>query len=67
MNFTHNEKDAGKNFTGITVVVLLHLLVAYGIVTGLGKRLISKMAEPVETKIIEEVKPPPPKEKKRQQ
>src|SRR5471030_1848157 len=62
MNFTHNEKNAGKNFTGITIVVLLHILVAYGIVTGLGKRLISKMAEPVETKIIEEVKPPPPKE-----
>jgi len=62
MNFTHNEKSAGKNFTGITIVVLLHLLVAYGIVTGLGKRLVAKMVAPVETKIIEEVKPPPPKE-----
>ena len=62
MNFTHNEKSTGKNFTGITIVVLLHLLVAYGIVTGLGKRLVSKMIAPVETKIIEEVKPPPPKE-----
>ncbi|MGV7208997.1 energy transducer TonB [Oxalobacteraceae bacterium A2-2] len=62
MNFTHNEKNAGKNFTGITIVVLLHLLVAYGIVTGLGKRLVAKMVAPVETKIIEEVKPPPPKE-----
>lgn len=63
MNFTtDNEKSAGKNVTGITIVVLLHLLVAYGIVTGLGKRLVSKMIAPVETKIIEEVKPPPPKE-----
>jgi protein TonB len=62
MNFTHNEKSTGKNFTGITIVVLLHLLVAYGIVTGLGKRLVAKMVAPVETKIIEEVKPPPPKE-----
>ncbi|MFA9218232.1 MAG: energy transducer TonB [Sphingomonadaceae bacterium] len=62
MNFTHNEKSTGKNFTGITIVVLLHILVAYGIVTGLGKRLVSKMIAPVETKIIEEVKPPPPKE-----
>ena len=61
MNFSH-EKSTGKNFTGITIVVLLHLLVAYGIVTGLGKRLVSKMIAPVETKIIEEVKPPPPKE-----
>lgn len=62
MNFTHNEKSTGKNFTGITIVVLLHVLVAYGIVTGLGKRLVAKMVAPVETKIIEEVKPPPPKE-----
>ncbi|MES2741915.1 MAG: TonB family protein [Pseudomonadota bacterium] len=59
MNFS-NEKSTGKNFTGITIVVLLHVLVAYGIVTGLGKRLVTKMVEPVETKIIEEVKKAPP-------
>jgi protein TonB len=62
MNFTHNEKDTGKNYTGITIVILLHILIGYGIVTGLGKRLVAKMIEPVETKIIEEVAPPPPKE-----
>jgi len=61
MNFSH-DKQPGKNFTGITIVILLHALVAYGIITGLGKRMVSKMAEAVETKIIEEVKPPPPKE-----
>ena len=61
MNFSNN-KNPGKNFTGITIVVLLHVLVAYGIVTGLGKRLVSKMIEPVETKIIEEAKLPPPKD-----
>ena len=59
MNFSH-EKDPGKNFTGIAVVVLLHALVAWGIVSGLGTRMVTKMAEAVETKIIEEVKPPPP-------
>ena len=61
MNFS-NDRNTGKNFTGITIVVLLHVLVAYGIVTGLGKRMVAKMTEPVETKIIEEVKPPPPKD-----
>jgi protein TonB len=61
MNFTH-DKRPGKNVTGITIVILLHVLVAYGIVTGLGKRMVTKMAEAVETKIIEEQKPPPPKE-----
>jgi len=61
MNFSH-EKNPGKNLTGIAVVIVLHLVVAYGIVTGLGKRMVSKMAEAVETKIIEDVKPPPPPE-----
>ena len=61
MNFSH-EKNPGKNFTGIAVVILVHALVAWGIVSGLGTRMVTKMAEAVETKIIEEVKPPPPKE-----
>jgi len=61
MNFSH-EKNPGKNFTGITIVVVIHALVAWGIVSGLGTRMVTKMAEAVETKIIEEVKPPPPKE-----
>jgi type IV secretory pathway VirB10-like protein len=61
MNFSH-EKNPGKNVTGIAIVIVLHLIVAYGIVTGLGKRMVTKMAEAVETKIIEDVKPPPPPE-----
>ncbi|WP_198120687.1 energy transducer TonB [Massilia rhizosphaerae] len=61
MNFSH-EKNPGKNLTGITIVIVLHLIVAYGIVTGLGKKMISKVSEAVETKIIEDVKPPPPPE-----
>jgi protein TonB len=61
MDFS-SERRAGKNSTGIMIVVLLHVLVAYGVVTGLGKRMVSKMAEAVETKMIEEQAPPPPKE-----
>lgn len=72
MNFSH-EKNPGKNFTGIAVVILIHALVAWGIVSGLGTRMVTKMAEAVETKIIEEPKiapppdvppPPPPPEMK---
>lgn len=59
MNFSH-EKQPGKNFTGIAIVIILHVLVGYGIINGLGKRMITKMTEAVETKIIEEQKPPPP-------
>jgi len=62
MNFTHNDKGTGKNYTGITIVILLHIVLAWAFMTGLGKRLVAKMIDPVETKIIEEVAPPPPKE-----
>ncbi|MGZ5203042.1 MAG: energy transducer TonB [Telluria sp.] len=61
MNFSH-EKEPGKNLTGIAIVIVLHVIVAWGIINGLGKRMITKMQEAVETKIIEEVKPPPPPE-----
>lgn len=61
MDFSHN-RNPGKNFTGIAVVILIHALVAWGIVSGLGTRMVAKLADAVETKIIEEVKPPPPKE-----
>jgi hypothetical protein len=50
MNFSH-EKNPGKNLTGIAIVIVLHLIVAYGIINGLGKRMVTKMAEAVETKI----------------
>ncbi|TFW13243.1 energy transducer TonB [Massilia arenosa] len=61
MNFSHDKK-AGRNWTGIAIVVVLHIIVGYGIIQGLGKRMIAKINEAVETKIIEDVKPPPPKE-----
>jgi protein TonB len=61
MNFSH-EKQPGKNVTGIALVILIHALVGWGVVSGLGTRMVAKMAEAVETKIIEDVKPPPPKE-----
>lgn len=61
MDFSSDRK-AGKNSTGIIIVVLLDVLIAYGIVTGLGKRLVTKMAETVETRIVEEQAAPPPKE-----
>ena len=59
MNFSH-EKEPGKNITGITIVVLLHLLVGWAVINGLGTKVITKVQEAVETKLIEEVKPPPP-------
>jgi protein TonB len=61
MNFSH-EKQPGKNLTGITVVIVLHALVGWAIVSGLATRMVTNVKQAVEAEIIEEVKPPPPKE-----
>ncbi|MET3108580.1 protein TonB [Oxalobacteraceae bacterium GrIS 2.11] len=61
MNLTNQEQDPVKKFTGIFVVVLLHAIVIYALLTGLGKQIISVIKElPIEAKVIEEVPPPPP-------
>jgi protein TonB len=61
MDFSEHGHDRGNKFTGITVVVVIHALLIYALVNGLGKSLIAVIKEaPIETKVIEEVKPPPP-------
>jgi protein TonB len=52
----------------MTVVVLLHIIVVYALVTGLARKVVEVIKQPLETKIIEEIKdkpkdepPPPPK------
>lgn len=62
MDFSNNEVSFGRRYGGIGLVVLLHVLVAYVVISGLGRKMVDKIKEPVETKIIEEVKPPPPPE-----
>ncbi|PRC94309.1 energy transducer TonB [Solimicrobium silvestre] len=61
MNFSEREQDPIKKMTGIFVVVVIHAIVIYALLTGLGKQIIAVIKElPIETTIIEEVKPPPP-------
>ena len=60
MDFTEYERKSGKRFTGLALVVLLHLFIVYALVTGLARKVVEVIKQPIETKIIEEVKPPPP-------
>jgi protein TonB len=45
---------------GFGIVVVLHLLLFWAIMSGLAKQVVDVIKAPIETKIIEEVKPPPP-------
>jgi protein TonB len=53
---------------GMTIVLVFHAILIYALVNGLGRRIVEVIKQPLETKIIEEVKekppeppPPPPK------
>lgn len=53
-------RDSGKRLTGLVVVVIFHLILGYALVQGLARKIIEVVRQPLETKIVEEVKPPPP-------
>lgn len=60
MDFAEAQRRPGKHPVGLIVVAVMHLILGYALVNGLGKRIVEVIKGPIETKIIEEVKPPPP-------
>ena len=62
MNFSQRQADPRRHLTGITLVIVFHLIVVYALVTGLAKKVVDVVRAPIETKVIEEIKklPPPP-------
>ncbi len=64
MDFSTRSPQPQKHALGITLVIAFHALVIYALVTGLGKKIVDVIKQPIETKVIEEVKlPPPPPER----
>ncbi|MQR01636.1 energy transducer TonB [Glaciimonas soli] len=67
MDFAKNGESPGKNFTGIALVILLHVVIIYALLTGLARKVVEVIQKPVETVIVPEIKPdippPPPKPK----
>ncbi len=63
MDFGEQQRNPGKHVVGIGFVLVLHLILGWALLNGLAQRLVEVIREPLETKIIEEVKkvePPPP-------
>lgn len=63
MDFGETQRNPGKHVVGIGFVLVLHLILGWALLNGLAQRLVEVIKEPLETKIIEEVKkvePPPP-------
>ncbi len=63
MDFSSRGPQPQKHLLGITIVIALHVVVIYALVTGLGTKIVEVIKQPIETKVIEEVKAPPPPER----
>jgi protein TonB len=63
----YRPKDPSRRYKGIAVVIGLHLLIGWGIVSGTAKNALVMLKKPLEAVVIQEViipppPPPPPKE-----
>ena len=59
MNFAESQRNPGKHSTGFIIVVVMHVLLGYALVSGLGKKVID-VIKVVEAKTVEAPPPPPP-------
>jgi periplasmic protein TonB len=60
MDYARQQRDPTRHVIGIAFVVLVHALVIWALITGLGKQMIEVIKKPLSATIIEEIKAPPP-------
>src|SRR3982751_2391369 len=59
VNFAESQRNPGKHPTGLIIVIIMHVLLAYALVSGLAKKVVDKVLV-TETKLVEAPPPPPP-------
>jgi protein TonB len=62
MNFSENRRSPARKIIGVAFVILLHVAIVYALISGLARKMVEVIAKPIETSIIEEIKPLPPAE-----
>lgn len=60
MSYVQAHENSSSRLTGLVIVVVFHLVMGYALVNGLARKIVEVVTQPLETKIIEEIKPPPP-------
>jgi protein TonB len=60
VDYAERERNPAKHLPSIAMVVVLHLVLGYALVSGLARKVVEVLKPPIETKIIEEIKKPPP-------
>jgi protein TonB len=60
ISFDRPEPTHPRRFVGVAVVVLVHALVFYALVSGLARTALTIVQKPLEATIVQEIVPPPP-------
>src|SRR5437899_2619323 len=60
MDYAKRQRDPTRHLIGISVVILVHALVIWALLTGLASKAIQVIKKPLNATIIEEIKLPPP-------
>jgi protein TonB len=60
VDYAQYQRNPARHLPQIILVAGLHILLGYALVTGLARRVVEVIKQPIETKIIEEMKKPPP-------
>jgi protein TonB len=60
VDYAQYQRNPFRHMPSIIVVVALHILLGWALVNGLARRVVEVIKQPLETKIIEEMKKPPP-------
>lgn len=60
MDYATQQRRPGKHPIGLGVVVVMHVVLGWALVNGLGRKIVEVIKAPIETKILEDVQPPPP-------
>lgn len=62
MNYAEQQRNPAKHALGIGLVVAMHLLLGWAMVTGLARKVVEVVRVPIEARIIEATAPSPPPE-----
>ena len=60
MDYARQQRDPTKHAIGVAFVILMHVLLVYALMTGLGRAIVDVVKKPLTATIIEELKLPPP-------
>lgn len=64
MDLAYTQRNPTKHFTGLGLAVAFHVFLGYALVSGLAHKVVEVIKQPLDVKLIQEIKPPPPPEAK---